>query len=318
MAGVALSIIIPTYNGERFLAAALESVCAQGDVGDIECIVVDDHSTDNTLSVARAFAGRLPLVIVPKCADRGWVASSNIALAAASGVYSCFLHQDDVWLPGRLAAVRALMSRYPEVDCFLTAARFIDVAGARLGSWSPPMDALPAVMPASRVLERLLVQNTLAIPAPLFSTELARRLGGLDESLWYTADWDFWLKLASAGSMAYLPEETVGFRVHPGSQTVVRSGDATLFRAQMETVLQRHLAVSRPGDDCLRAARFSIDVNVALAALLHGQPGQLLPLARPFLRLDWRLLRLYARYSRIGQRVLPRLRVLLGNVTGSP
>lgn len=316
MGAVVLSLIIPTYNGERFLAEALESVCAQGDIGDIECIVVDDHSTDSTLSIANAFAARLPLVVVPKNAERGWVASSNAALAAARGVYSCFLHQDDVWLPERLSMLRALMCQYPDIDCFLTAARFIDDTGAGLGRWAPAMAVLPEVMPASQLIERLLVQNALAIPAPVFRTELARRVGGLDESLWYTADWDFWLKLVAAGKTGYIARETVGFRIHAGSQTVVRSGDAALFRAQMETVLHRHLGACWLGDDYLRAARFSIDVNVALAALLHGRPRQLLSLVKPFSRLDWRMLRLYSRYSCIGQRVLPRLRALLGGMTG--
>ena len=49
------------------------------------------------------------------------------------------------------------------------------------------------------VVERLLVQNFISMPAPLFSREAAIRVGGLDEDLWYTADWDFWLKLAAVG-----------------------------------------------------------------------------------------------------------------------
>ena len=55
------------------------------------------------------------------------------------------------------------------------------------------------------VVERLLVQNFISMPAPLFSREAALRVGGLDEDLWYTADWDFWLKLAATGKTIYVP-----------------------------------------------------------------------------------------------------------------
>ena len=57
----------------------------------------------------------------------------------------------------------------------------------------------------------------------MFSRAAAIEVGGLDPDLWYTADWDFWLKLAAAGPTAYLPRPLAGFRIHAQSQTAVRS-----------------------------------------------------------------------------------------------
>lgn len=303
-----ISIIIPTYNGEKYLAQALESVVAQGKVDDIECVVVDDGSTDNTLAILASFSEKLPLVIVKKEAERGWVASSNLALQKVRGVFSCFLHQDDVWLPGRLALLRQWISQSPDIDCFFTAAQFVDASGNRLGRWAPRWDALPQVNTKESLLNHLLVQNVLAIPAPLFRTQIAREVGGLDEKLWYTADWDFWLKFVAVSEVGYLLDETVGFRVHANSQTVVRSGEIEAFRAQMDVVLKRHTGWLTHKDVCLRAAQFSIDVNVALAAVLHGNFRRLHLLVAPILRCDWRLLYMYFSCSTIGARVLARLR----------
>ena len=92
------------------------------------------------------------------------------------------------------------------------------------------------------------------------------------ENLWYTADWDMWLKLAACGPIHYPNGLTVGFRIHDGSLTVTgNSHDTTAFTRQMQIVLDRHLcrsvAVRRPIE---RAARVSITVSTALSAASAG------------------------------------------------
>lgn len=306
-----LSVIIPTYNGKKYLAAALESIRSQGRLDDIECIIIDDGSDDDTLAVARQFGEVIPLVFIEKKPNKSWVSSTNLGLAQARGKFSCFLHQDDLWLPGRLEHLRRLSDQYPELDCFLTAAQFIDSQGRRLCSWAPPLDALPAIMSPQSMLERLLVQDFLAIPAPMFRTAHALRLGGLDDNLWYTADWDFWLKIVAGCRVGYFSGETVAFRIHGQSQTVLRSKGVAQFRQQMEIVLERHRGNFSVGDHVAAAANFSIDVNVALAAALHGQTAGLLRLAIPVIRMEWRMLQAYLAYSCIGQRLFARIRALV-------
>ena len=100
-----LTVIIPTYNGAaRYLPAALESIVAQDDP-NIEVIAVDYGSTDATLTILDSFASRLPLTIIQRRVGN-WVANTNLGLEHAHGEVACFLHQDDLWRPGRLAAVR--------------------------------------------------------------------------------------------------------------------------------------------------------------------------------------------------------------------
>src|SRR2546430_4101777 len=78
-----LSVVMPTYNGDAFLAAALESIRAQQDGGDFEVIAVDDGSEDGTLATLDAYSSRLPLRIVRRPRTGNWVASSNHGLAVA-------------------------------------------------------------------------------------------------------------------------------------------------------------------------------------------------------------------------------------------
>jgi hypothetical protein len=135
----------------------------------------------------------------------------------------------------------------------------------------------------------------------------------LDSDLWYTADWDFWLKLASAGSTVYLARPLCGFRVHDQSQTARRSRSLADFRHQLTETTRRHLARWEPRSEevrqsVVRANHAAVELNVALAAKYHGQSADWGALAQTFAALgptDWRRL---IRDSRIWQRVSARVR----------
>ena len=124
---------------------------------------------------------------------------------------------------------------------------FIDEDGKRLGIWRCPLPAHRRPVDSRRLIQRLLVQNFIAMPAPLFRRDLALQVGGLNESLWYTADWDFWLKVATVARTAYLPEPLTAFRLHSGSQTVRGSQKLDEFRGQLESVLYDHLGAYKAG-----------------------------------------------------------------------
>jgi hypothetical protein len=134
----------------------------------------------------------------------------------------------------------------------------------------------------------------------------------LDENLWYTADWDMWLKLAALGPVYYHDTVTVGFRIHGASQTVTGSRDTGDFAQQMQIVLDRHLDTLGGGSTGVeRAARASIAVNTALAAASTGDVGSLLRAAGRVLGLGPSGIHRYLRDSRILERVAPRIRAKL-------
>jgi hypothetical protein len=150
------------------------------------------------------------------------------------------------------------------------------------------------------------VQNFIAIPAAAFDRACALRLSAMDERLWYTADWDLWLRLGREGRIRRLRPALAAFRVHPGSQTMVRT-DLADRRQQLETILERHGPGRSPA--ARRAARFSLEVNLALLAAAGGRRLPWRTLAEGALGLGplglWR----YLRDSRLVERTSARLRL---------
>jgi hypothetical protein len=109
------------------------------------------------------------------------------------------------------------------------------------------------------------------------------------------------------------PEALAAYRVHVGSQTSQRSRDGEAFRAQLETVLRKHLPRASAGDGGIASvAEFSVDLNVALAQSMHGRRVAWRALVNRFLALGPAGWRRFFRDSRIAERILARLRLRLG------
>jgi len=294
-------MVMPVWNGERYLPQAFESILREGTSG-YEVLAVDDGSSDRSPEIVRSWERRLPLRRIARERGGNWVAATNAGLREAQGEYVCFLHQDDLWLPGRLAAIEREVASRPAL--VLHPAVFIGTDGAARGTWRCP---LPTGEVAPRLLaDRLLVQNFVAIPAPVFSRDAALRDGGMDEALWYTADWDLWLRLARQGAIRHLPVPLAAFRVHASSQTMVRR-DLDERRTQLETVLERHRGAASGA--AWRAARFSVEMNLALAAAANRTAVQWRPLLAALSRLGPCAAFRYLRDSRIVERVRARLGV---------
>lgn len=307
-----LSVVMPTYNGAAHLAAALESVRREGAEG-LEVIAVDDGSTDDTLGILGAYQGVLPLRVVRRGRTGNWVAGSNLGLAEAVGRHACFLHQDDLWLPGRLEALRAEARRQPPPALVVHPALFVGPGGERLGTWRCPLPHRDGPVDPDLLVERLLVQNFIAMPSPMFDRAAALRLGGMDETLWFTADWDLWLRLARSGPVRYLRRPLAAFRLHPSSQTLARESDSDSRRHQLRVVLERAIAGWAGDPEAVPrvrgAAEFSVEVNVALAGAVRGEPIPWRALLRRWLELGPGGWRRYWRDSRILERVAARLRL---------
>jgi GT2 family glycosyltransferase len=309
-----LSVVMPTYNGERYLTTTLESIVAEGARG-VELVIVDDGSTDRTLEIVDTYHTRATIRIVQQARVANWVVGTNVGLRAAMGRHASFLHQDDLWLPGRLSAVQLELDHHPDTAVLIHPAVFIGPDGTRLGTWRCPLPAQAAV-DSALLFERLLIQNFIATASPVFDRDLVLRLGGLDEALWYTADWDLWLRLARAGPARFIAEPLAAFRVHPASQTMDRARSSADFRRQMETVLHRHLGASEVASSTRwrgvqRAAEFSIAMNTALAGLARGENGSWWSLAIQFLGLRPTGWCRYLRASRIAERLTSRVRLLI-------
>jgi hypothetical protein len=305
-----LTVLIPSYRGEHWVDASLGSLASESAEG-VEILVIDGSPTSTTRDIAQGYSDRLRLRVFERCDLLSWQAKTNFGVEIAESSHICWLGVDDLWLPGRAAAVRTWIEAAPDASLHLAPAAIIDKGGRKLGVWRCPLPAIGELRSAL-VMERLLVQNFVAAPAPVFRRDAWLGCGGLDENLWYTADWDIWLKLAACGSVYYHDCVTVGFRIHDGSLTATGSRDSAVFAHQMHIVLDRHITkVGGRSKVIERVARASITVNTALASASVGELKGLLLAASAVMRLGPAGIHRYLRDSRIVDRVAPRVRAKL-------
>ncbi|WP_292419250.1 glycosyltransferase [Mesorhizobium sp.] len=306
-----LSVVMPVHEGAAWIETTLDSLVAEP-TGDLEIIVIDSSPTSATAAIVERFAHRLPLRLLQRRDLTPWQTKTNLGVELAAADHICILPQDDLWLPGRVEAARRWLGGSPEAALHLAPTVIVDRSGRRMGRWNCPLPA-DEMLEAEFLLERLLVQNFVSVPAPIFRRSAWLACGGVDEKLWYTADWDIWAKLASTGPVVYHDEITTAFRVHGSSLTVTGSRDVGEFRSQMQIVMERHLP-RLPASSRRRvepAAQASISVNASLAAASGGDLKALVRAARVVLSLGPSGMRRYLRDSRLRERVICRLRAKL-------
>ena len=306
-----LSVLTPCHEGARWLDATLASVARQ-DCDGVEIIILDSSQGQDCAEIANRHAGTLNIRYEHRPEVVSWTGKTNLAAQAARAPHLAMLHQDDLWLPGRAESLRRQLATHPDAALLLSPAQIIDQNGRKLGLWRCPLPS--GVVEGDLLVERLLVQNFVALPAPVFSRDAWIAAGGLDETLWYTPDWDLWLKLAALGPVVYHAEPSTAFRIHAGSLTVSGSRDRTGFAAQMTTVVDRHIGripAARRGA-VLKAARASVTVNDSLAAAATtGTARELARACGAVLRLSPPQALRFWRDSRIADRLWPRVRARL-------
>jgi glycosyltransferase involved in cell wall biosynthesis len=240
---VRVSLVIATFNHARFLGDALDSAVAQT-LRDVEIVVVDDGSTDDTPAVLARYGDRIRVIRQP---NRGLAAARNAGLAAARGTYVSFLDADDVLMPTKLAAQAAILDRAPTVGW-----TYCDVLIETV--------ATGAAMPASerfgygaRMLEgwlfpELIHGNFIPAIAPLVRRTVLDAAGGFDERLTALEDWDLWLRLSLIAEARYSPAVLVRYRVHPGGMSEDRARmDQNRFRVLDKLCHARPAAVEGLG-----------------------------------------------------------------------
>jgi glycosyltransferase involved in cell wall biosynthesis len=188
--GSRVSIIIPAYNAERYIAETVESVLAQS-FRDLECIVIDDGSTDRTAEIAGGFGERVRY-IRQENAERS--AARNRGLAVASGEYIGFLDADDILLPEKIREQGDFLDAHPGYDVVYSRVSYFSGNG-KLGRYS-----VRRATPSGDIVPFLIWSNFITMNSPLFRRGAIERVGGFNVSLCRYEDWDLLLRLALSGS----------------------------------------------------------------------------------------------------------------------
>lgn len=193
------SVVIPLYNKEREVGDAVRSALAQT-LPPVEILVVDDGSTDEGAAIVRAIAAEAPCVRLIEQANAGVCVARNRAAAEAQGEYLAFLDADDVWRPGFLAEIAALIRDYPGCGLYCTAFDIRSHEGE-----------FPAECPAQRGIVadffRESAHRYIAIPsASCVPRAVFEAAGGFPDGMKLGEDLYLWIRIARRWPVCFSPE----------------------------------------------------------------------------------------------------------------
>lgn len=207
-----ITIITASYNQADFIEETLLSVLEQ-DYPHLEYIVMDGGSTDGTLDVLRKYAGRLTW---NSQKDDGQAQAINTGLAKANGDVLAFLNADDLYQPGALLKVGEYFAAHPEAGWLSGRCSIVDQTGCEFRRGIATYKHFWLRTRSNAILQIL---NYIAQPATFWRHEVFSRVGGLDESLQFTFDYDYWLRIGRGQRLHVLPDYLAAFRWHPSSKS---------------------------------------------------------------------------------------------------
>jgi glycosyltransferase involved in cell wall biosynthesis len=255
----AVSVIVTSYNYGRYVGGALASARAQT-LKDIEVIVLDDGSTDESLAVIGQFLGdpRFRLVRQHHC---GQPRTKNRGLELARAPFIAFLDADDLWAPDKLERQLAKFRAEPALGVVFTRRTLIDADGSPL----PCPDPRP---PVGRVVNPLFRQNFVCFSSAMLRATVPAHVGRFDERIGLAIDYDFWLRAARFYPFGVVDEPLVAYRV----------GHVNLSRRQLDRLhvalrimrrFERHLDARAQLDPGV-VARAEAETFTHLAVVCRG------------------------------------------------
>jgi glycosyltransferase involved in cell wall biosynthesis len=226
-----VTVVIPCFNYARYLPAAIASVRRQN-YENVEILVVDDGSTDDSVEVALTF--EVPVI---RRVNGGVGAARNTGLAAARGEFVVFLDADDELLPGAIASGAAVLVRQSDAACVVRCCAVMDGEGQ-------PLPTNPPVLQGDDLYSEWLRGNCFAWTpgAVMFRRDRLAALGGFPAHLGPAADYAVYLALARAGGVCFDARDAVRYRQHDGNMSRDR---ALMLRTTLE-VLRRERSLLPP------------------------------------------------------------------------
>ena len=249
--GDLVSVIIPSYNMAQFLPQAVDSALGQSYL-NLEVLIVDDGSTDNTTEVVRRWEGD-SRVRVHRQSNGGLSNARNSGIALSYAPFIALLDADDSWVPEKLSRQMPLFQGRPEIGVVYSGYQRIDERGQGLPTG-------PTSMHRGWVSGRLLIENFVPASSVVVRRECFERFGRFDEALRTGEDYDMWLRLSAHYQFDFVAERTMRYRIWGGQM----SKD---YRARYETgirTMQRFLD-NNPG---------AVDRSVVRRAWAHTYTGR--------------------------------------------
>jgi glycosyltransferase involved in cell wall biosynthesis len=285
-----VSVIMPNYNNERFISAAIESVLGQT-YTDFELIVVDDASTDNSVKIAQEYLKIHPNVNILQLNQRGSSSiARNLGLESARGREICFVDSDDVYSPFKLAyQFQALEEEGRPVIVYCDWWR-LDEAGNLLG---PSKRVHPRKN--GRIFSDAIAQAYGGVAMCMIPRACLDKIGFFDVSLPWAEDLDLLLRLAREFDFKYIDQALYGYRSHKTSKRKIIGRRERLLCEALVT--ERHFNAAKALVD--PEAKDKVISNLVRHYYLTGQNRKMLRYGLSTWRGIGKMLSLIARERRI-------------------
>lgn len=217
-----VSVLLPVYNAERYLAQAIDSILAQT-FTDFELLITDDGSTDRSAEILQTYAAQDPRIRLLTRENKGLIYTLNEMLERTEADFLARMDADDIATPDRLALQVRFLQQHPNVVCVGGAFDLIDPQG-RTVQWIP--------MPEhnDEIQQMLLIGRTIINhPCAMIRRSALLQIGGYDPEMKTVEDLDMLLRLGEIGELANLPEVVLKYRFHTDSV----SAQNIVFQSQM-------------------------------------------------------------------------------------
>jgi len=264
-----VSVIIPAYNYATYICEAVDSVLKQS-YANIEVIVVDDGSTDDTASKLMAYDGRIRYIYQD---NQGASAARNRGLQEATGKYISFLDADDRYRADNIAKKVGFLKSNPEYTWCYSDWAWVNEVGATVMLGHEPKVSLAHIKGEGNVLPFALQGYRLGTNVFMFRSSLVQRLGGFDESLQVLEDYDYYLRAAALAPLGYVEEVLCEIYQHEGS--LGAGCDATkayLNRLRLHRKIKRLFVDELKQSDVQQAWKLQqADLYRNLAVVMYGK-----------------------------------------------
>lgn len=198
-----VSVITPSYNQGKFIRETIDSILKQ-DYPNIEHIVVDGGSTDQTLSILQEYAQKDPRFRFISEPDNGQSHAINKGLALAKGQIIGWLNSDDTYLPGAIRKAVHAFQQQPAWGMLHGRGQVVDESGTAYSAY-----------PSEKADAKSLYQScVICQPTAFIRTHVFRQMGGVDERLQFCMDYDLWMRIAKAYPIGFIPEFLASARIH--------------------------------------------------------------------------------------------------------
>jgi glycosyltransferase involved in cell wall biosynthesis len=262
------SVIIAAHNAEKYIEKTIDSVLSQS-YANIECIVVDDGSTDYTRQILSKYGDSIKYIYQDN-AERS--VARNTGTAHAIGKYINYVDADDLITPDKIADQVKYLEENSGIDVVYSKVKYFKDDGGR------SYYVVPRITPQGDILDKLIYGNFINLGSPLIRKEAVDRVGGFDANrldIILNEDWDLWVRLAISGSrFGFIDKYHYYYRVHASNTSNNRiRGIESKLRVAEKNIQQYGQELEERGIDCQRVLMF-VKAEYGRRLILEGRVAE--------------------------------------------